>query len=228
MRNLITAALILTLTISCSKRKSRDIEPAIPAVLILPAQNEACISGEVVSEEESKILFKWQGSEYTEQYELVIKNLKSGISTVHSVSESEIKITLNRNTPYAWYIISKSTKTNLTAKSTEWKFYNAGGGLTSNAPFPAEVISPAINQSINAADGKINLAWKGTDTDKDIVSYDIYFGTNNIPPLLASSLTADLLENIPVSPNTTYYWRIVTKDSKGNTSDSGLFQFNIN
>jgi hypothetical protein len=31
-----------------------------------------------------------------------------------------------------------------------------------------------------------------------------------------------------VVANTTYYWKVITRDTKGNTSDSGVFEFKTN
>jgi hypothetical protein len=127
-----------------------------------------------------------------------------------------------------WYVISKSS-TSTTSQSSKWKFYNASEGIQSYAPFPAEAVYPNSEQIplVIPAATKINLEWSGSDIDDDIVSYDVYFGTTNPPSLLVSNLEDSILNDVPISSGTIYYWKIITKDSLGNSSDSGVFQFKV-
>jgi hypothetical protein len=76
--------------------------------------------------------------------------------------------------------------------------------------------------------GMVNLTWTGNDVDKDIVSYDVYFGTVTTPSLFKAGVTEMSLSNVPVTSGSTYFWRVVSKDSLGNTSQSGLYQFKVN
>jgi hypothetical protein len=100
--------------------------------------------------------------------------------------------------------------------------------VQSHAPFPAEILSPAIGVNVNSINGKITIDWNGADVENDISSYDVYLGTTATPVLLSSNVTASILNDVNVTANTTYYWKIITKDSKGNTSDSGVYQFKVN
>ncbi len=86
-----------------------------------------------------------------------------------------------------------------------------------------------MGQSVSAVGGKINLSWQGSDADNDITSYDVYLGTaaNTMALAKANVTDAFLNANIVVS-GTVYYWKVVTKDAKGNTSDSGVFNFKVN
>jgi len=72
----------------------------------------------------------------------------------------------------------------------------------------------------------VTLEWNGSDVDNDIVVYDVYFGTENLPSLNTNDIT-DSQIILPVSSNTIYYWNIITRDSEGNTSESGVFQFRV-
>jgi hypothetical protein len=149
------------------------------------------------------------------------------MSIVKIVNVPNIEINLSRNTPYSWFVSSKSTKNTFIAKSESWKFYNSGPGLISYSPFPAEIISPKKNEVVQPISGNINLEWKGSDVDGDILNYDVYFGTSNSPLILSSKLTTNSLNNVAVKENTTYYWKVMTRDTKGNVSDSGLYQFSV-
>lgn len=204
------------------------VPPPAKATLSFPNNNEACTSGIIISSTQSSIILKWNVSANSESYELSIKNLESGVSTTQTTTQTELEVTLSRNTPYSWYIVSKSSKVSTTAQSDTWKFYNSGPGTVSYAPFPAEILDPALGQNVTVASGKITLDWNGSDVDGDVSSYDVYFGTASPPVLFKSNLTESILIDVIVTSNTTYYWKIITKDSKGNTSDSGVYQFKVN
>jgi hypothetical protein len=85
-----------------------------------------------------------------------------------------------------------------------------------------------MGQSVTATSGKITLDWNGSDADNDISIYDIYLSTSSVPALLKAGEKESILTDVSVSSNTTYYWKVISKDSKGNTSDSGIYQFKIN
>ncbi len=208
----------------------KDEDAAAPgkAALIFPAQNSACISGAVIADTLSAIQFNWEASDNTDSYELVIKNLLTQASISLSTASNQATVNLLRNTPYSWFIKSISTSSPVVTESDTWKFYNAGAGASAYSPFPATLTAPAFGASIAATAGKIKLEWAGSDVDNDIVGYDVYFGTTATPPLLESDITDMFLNDVAVTSNTSYYWRIVTHDSNGNTADSGVFQFHVN
>lgn len=204
------------------------IPPPAKATLSFPDNNAACTSGTIISTTQSAILLKWNAAANSESYELIIKNLESGVSSTQTTTQTELEVTLSRNTPYSWYVVSKSSKVSTTAQSDVWKFYNSGSGAVSYAPFPAEIITPPLGNNVTTASGKITLIWKGSDVDGDVSSYDVYFGTASPPVLFKSNLKESVLDGVSVTSNTVYYWKIITKDSQGNTSDSGVYQFKVN
>jgi len=214
----------------CGKKPSPV--PATPSpdkvVLSLPAQNAACTTGTVISATQSAITFSWGTAANTDSYLIGVKNLLTQTIHYKKATATQLTDTLLRNTPYSWFVVSKSKTVVDTAKSDVWKFYNAGPGSVAYAPFPADITSPTLNQNVTATSGTINLAWKGSSIDNDIVGYDVYFGTSATPPLLQSNVTNMFLNSVAVTSGTTYYWKIITKDLIGNTSDSGVFQFKVN
>jgi hypothetical protein len=100
-----------------------------------------------------------------------------------------------------------------TAQSSTWRFYNAGDAVESYAPFPAEIISPTMAESISTSDNVITLDWIGSDIDDDIIGYDVYFGTSTTPEIIESDLNESILNNVSIVSNTIYYWKIITKDA---------------
>lgn len=195
------------------------------ATLLTPAQNSICISGTGTSTTESMVTFTWTATANTDAYDIVYKNLLLGTSITQTVTAATATVSLLRNTPYSWYISSKTYDSSTTTQSDTWKFYNSGAGIVSYAPFPAEIIDPAYGQLINAS--VVNLHWKGTSVDNNIVGYNVYLGTTTTPPVFKPLLTDDFINAVPVNRNTTYYWHVVTVDANGNYSDSGLYQFTV-
>ena len=230
MRSSVFLLLVLsTILASCSKSKTEK-PAAVPtkALLIAPNRDEACFVGENISETESKVTFKWSNTENTSSYEIVVKNLLTNVVSTQTSSGTSISINLLRNTPYSWKVISKSDAVSQTAESDSWRFYNSGPELESFVPYPAELVSPVVASTVDAVNGKISLDWTANDLDNDISNYDVYFGTSANPGLHTAKVSASNLNDLSVSSNTYYYCRIVTRDSKGNTSDSGIFFFKVN
>ncbi len=220
---IIILAAASTLIAGCKKNVTTGAPDPQQATLTFPAQNSACTTGTVISSTQSTIVFTWNSSSNTDSYEIDIKNLLTGTIATQTVTSNQYTATLLRDTPYSWYVVSKSSSSTVTAKSDVWKFYNAGVGTVSHPPFPADNLSPSFGQSVTA--GTINLTWTASDPDNDIATYDVYFGTTNTPAISKSNITDKFVNGVTVTSGTTYYWKVITKDNQGNTSDSGTFQF---
>ena len=125
--------------------------------------------------------------------------------------------------------ISKNSEVDETAASETWFFYNPGS-LTTFAPFPAEILQPLPGGRVFMDDNnEVILEWSGADLDGDIEGYDLYFSLETPPQTLLASPTAGTTsQKVSVSgSNTFYYWRVITKDREGNTSDSGILSFKV-
>ncbi len=205
-----------------------DQPPPVKSVLIFPEQNSVCTQGTTVSATQSSLTFKWNSAANTDRYDVTIKNLLTSASTTQTTTATQLTVTLDVSTPYSWTVTSKSAKVSTTAVSDSWKFYNSGPGVVSYAPFPAELLTPSQKQAVSAANGPVALTWTGSDVDNDIVGYDVYFDTAASPALFKAGVTDSKLSGIAVTAGKTYYWKVITKDSKGNTSDSGVFNFSVN
>jgi hypothetical protein len=220
---LIVFVLILMVAgLSCKKKKEEL--PLGIAVLIFPEQNSACISGSNISDTQSSVTFKWHPAPNATNYELCLKNLFTNVIKTFASNTNQTTLTLERNTPYTWYIISESF--GASTKSEIWKFYNSGLAIISHAPFPSELISPSLGGTVSGL--TVDLSWLGSDVDNDVVGYDIFFGSTTSPPLFKSDVTTSSLRSVSISAGNTYYWRVVSKDSQGNTANSALFDFKAN
>ena len=194
------------------------------ASLVFPLNNEECVSGIQMNDTQSTVNFSWSAGKNATSYELVIVNLLSGSQWTYSVNDLNVDKVLEMNTPYKWHVISKSSTSTKTATSDSWRFYNSGPAETTYAPFPAEVVSPEMGENLNAA--SVNLQWETSDVDGDLASFEVYFGTVNPPVDLLDEVTDTFINDVAVTPNT-YYWMVKSFDEKGNSSDSGVFEFKI-
>lgn len=227
---ILTAILTIATLTSCpgGKDNPEDIDPAgapSKATLVFPDKNQECTEGTVLNDTQSTVVFQWQASSNTDSYEVNLKNLDTNASTTTSSNTNEASITLVRNTPYEWFVVSKSNGNDATANSDIWRFYNQGEGVTNYAPFPASVMSPTRGQTVSST-GTINLEWKGNDVDNDLVEFEVFYGTSN-DPTVSLGTTAQSSMSVTTSSGQTYYWRVISKDDFGNTSESEIFDFKV-
>ncbi|MVT09840.1 hypothetical protein [Chitinophaga tropicalis] len=215
---------LMILALAC-KKDEEPVPAPTKATLTFPAENAACTSGTVVTDSTASITFTWNASENTDKYELSYRNLITRVLTSQIVTTNQAAVTLSRNTPYSWYVRSIGDHSTDTAQSDTWKFYMSGPGTISYSPFPAAITLPVFNQSLPFSTGKVKLAWTGSDVDNDITGYDVYFGTTTTPPLLQANVTTMFINGVTITPATTFYWKVITHDAEGNTSDSGLYSF---
>ena len=235
----ITSTLLLaTLFISCgggSDSEPNPVDPIVPVVLdptaaglVFPEDNTECNEGVINANDETKstVTFQWSASENTDSYEVKIKNLETGSITTATSTTNQKEVSINRGTPYEWYIISLANGTSSTANSETWSFYNQGQGIENYAPFPAVAISPQRGSTISSANTTITLEWSTSDVDDDIVSYEVFFDTAETPVTSLGDTTESSIE-VAITAGTTYYWKVITKDSFDNSSNSELFEFRV-
>lgn len=187
------------------------------AALTLPANNSVCFEGNNTVLTSADVEFTWFKAKDTEVYDLVVTNLNTLANTTKS-GNSETKATLKllRGTPYRWQVISKSNKTKDTASSEVWKFYLAGDGASTFAPFPATIIAPLSGVTVTGdAAGKVNLIWSGADPDSKVLKYEVYVDTDQIKVLnrqVAPIPTTNTNFLVNVKSGSVYYWSVKTSD----------------
>ncbi len=230
----ITAILALGLMISCGGGSDDNPPPTPPdpvadpkaTTLVFPENNTECNEGVVVNDEKSRVTFRWNQADDTDNYEVNVRNLNTSNVITSRVSVTEAEIEIERGTPYEWSVVSSATGTTVTVESAKFKFYNQGPGITNYAPFPAEAVSPARGATVSSTSGMVSLEWTGSDIDDDITEYEVFFGTNANPTVSIGTATDATLETTVIA-GTTYYWRVVSKDGQGNTSQSEIFEFKV-
>jgi len=227
MRTLIKTAFLAILIAGCGSGGGDDAgggTKPTAASLISPINNTECLTATSVSATESNVTFEWNPADNADTYSIYVKNLKTQTQLQYNAGvNTSMIIKLLKGVPYSWYVTSKSNATSETGTSAVWKFYNAGDGIISYIPFPADLVAPAMSSTVEGP--TINLQWNGEDIDNDIVEYKVYMDTNNNPTTLKGTVTTEFLNQVSVTAGTSYYWKVVTKDGAGNTATSPVFQF---
>ena len=209
--------------VGCKKDSPKAPEAA---TLVAPAKNSECTPLQSDNGTSSVVRFNWLASDHTETYELQVTNLETGTGHNKITSNTVETLSLSKGAAFSWVVISSNSKTNKTASSGSWFFYNPGTE-TSYVPFPAEILNPEPGVTVfRDINNEVTLNWSGADLDDDVVKYDVYFSTENPPEELLASVNGNIeARSVSVEHDTVYYWRVVTTDSEGNTSDSGIVDF---
>jgi len=130
---------------------------------------------------------------------------------------------LNYLTTYYWKIVARDNQ-GLETPSIVWSFTTVDDSGSNNPPY--EPSNP--NPSSGASDEEltVDLGWSGGDPDVgDSVTYDVYFGNSASPPLLVSDHHSESYDPGNLDLDTQYYWRIIARDSYGETNGGSTWSF---
>ncbi|WP_437399274.1 hypothetical protein [Flagellimonas lutimaris] len=226
IRNIIWLS-IIALLVSCG---GDDGPPPAPegAMLVFPEENSECTTGTDINQMSTQITFRWMASNNTDSYTLSVVNLETNVPQNISTATTSASLTITKGTPFAWSVTSRNSDSDQVASSATWLFYNAGS-QTTYTPFPAQVVKPASGSTVqrNIAN-EVVLEWSGADVDGDIESFEVFFSDTE-PPTTSLGITNASTMELPVAVESgiVYYWKVVTTDLEGNTSDSGVFDFKV-
>jgi uncharacterized protein (TIGR02145 family) len=83
------------------------------------------------------------------------------------------------------------------------------------------------NPADNVTDVSITslLSWLCSDPDDDPLTFDVYFGTENPPPLVQSDVGDFTYDPGDLINSTVYYWRVVANDGHDHTVGSPVWTF---
>ena len=127
---------------------------------------------------------------------------------------------LQISTTYYWLIVAHDGHGH-SADSEVWKFTT---GVPDNY-HPDEPANPSPENLATGVSTTPALTWTCTDPENDALTYDVYFGTADNPPLIASSLSDAEYSPEALNINTVYYWRIDAHDDQGNSTLGPVWQF---
>lgn len=100
---------------------------------------------------------------------------------------------------------------------------NQTNEITVNAP-------PNVPSNPDPYDGESDvkldatLSWTCSDPDGDPLTYDVYFGTSNPPPLLEQNQSGTGYDPT-LGYDTTYYWKIIAWDNHSTSNESEIWSF---
>jgi hypothetical protein len=138
--------------------------------------------------------------------------LKHGLKSTHYSLSA-----LTRLTTYRWRVVSVDPETGDTPGPL-WTFRTTAGSVPG---------APLNTNPINGAGIRLDhvtLEWSGTDRDEDTLTYDVYVGTSENPPLVAQNRHDNFL-HVDISVGNVYYWRVIAHDSYGLSSSSDVWNF---
>lgn len=167
----------------------------------------------------SPVQLTWQPSAGAASYDVYFGTTNPPALVAQNITATSYSATI-ANGRYYWFIVAHAscdaTKTIATPLQT---FTAADSGC--NGPGPTvTTISPA-NGTTSAA-LTVDLTWQSTGS---LDSFDLYFGEDANPPLLASSLARTTQTVNGLRPGTKYYWRVAGRGACTNGVTSATVSF---
>jgi len=160
------------------------------------------------------ITLKWESKESDLTYRIEFDGKTyTTKNKSYTVSASE------RGKNYSWRLVA----VNEFGKETTSETYSFA---TQSNRAPNTPSSPNPSNNVTNQPTTITLSWNCSDPDGDAVTYDVYFGTSsNSMTKVSSGQTGKTLNRSNLSIGTTYYWKVVAKDSKGGTTEGPVWRF---
>jgi len=93
-----------------------------------------------------------------------------------------------------------------------------------NSP-PNTPSNPDPSDGETDVDINADLSWTCSDPDGDSLTYDVYFGTSNPPPLVSTGQSQNTYDPGVMNFGTTYYWKIVAFDIHGASTSGPVWSF---
>jgi len=94
---------------------------------------------------------------------------------------------------------------------------------TNNPPNPPADQYPGDEATDIGVD--MDMVWYSSDPDGDAITYDVYFGDTDTPPLVSSDQSANTYDPGTMNYCTTYYWKIVVWDEHGASTAGPVWSF---
>ena len=122
---------------------------------------------------------------------------------------------------YYWRIVSHDPEGE-SATSSIWSFSTMES--PNHAPDSPSGPNPANNASDQEID--IDLSWNCGDQDGDTLTYDVFFGDSDPPPTAVSNQLGKTFDpEGDLDYSTTYFWKIIARDSHGETTEGPIWSF---
>ena len=126
--------------------------------------------------------------------------------------------TMNFGTTYYWKIVAYDTY-GATTNGPVWSFTT----FVNDPPYDPS--DPDPEDGATDVDLDADLSWSGGDPNGDDVTYDIYFGPANPPPLKEIDWEYTTYNPGTMLLDTEYFWKIVSEDQHGSTTEGPTWSF---
>jgi hypothetical protein len=214
---------------NCSSDETTALIPE-KALLISPAENYPCLTGDSVSESEIEVIFRWSPARNTDYYNLRITNLISNeIINITNIENTGATVVLEKGKPYSWSVSSKSDLVNDVGTSDVNNFYVGGFESVTNAPVPVSLTQPDQGSNVIIGEGgKVSFSWS-ENSQNNSMKYTLYLDKidgKQTPSSEHTDLTAKTID-VALENGTTYFWRIKSFDGT-NSSFSAVNTFKTN
>lgn len=216
--------------ISCSggdggtQKSTENQPPTAVETLVSPNNNVLCVSNYVT--------FEWtaatdpEGDSLKYVLEISIDNGFSSIYKSFTTILTEKRVTLEKGVYYYWRVKAIDKAGDSSVYSNIYSLYTEGEGVTNHLPFQPQAVSPQQDSFVDA--GNITLQWSASDVDGDMLTYDVYFSTENPPTYKVAEDIDQTSLAVSTEAATTYYWRVVVKDANSGFANGQVWSFNTN
>ena len=99
--------------------------------------------------------------------------------------------------------------------------------ITQGNKYPLIPFSPNPPDSSNHIRFSGLLSWVGIDPDDEILTYDLYLGLTENPPIIAKEIPIDEYRIGDLIPGKKYYWKVITRDPGGLEMGGPVWRFSV-
>tara|TARA_A100001011_G_scaffold41290_1_gene38904 strand:+ start:342 stop:1544 length:1203 start_codon:yes stop_codon:yes gene_type:complete len=214
---------------NCSGDESSALIPE-KALLVSPAENYPCLTGDSVSDTEIEVIFRWSPARYTDYYNLRITNLISNeVINKTNIKDNGATVVLEKGKAYSWSVSSKSDLVNDVGTSEVNNFYVGGFESVTNAPVPVSLTQPVQGSNVITGEGgKVSFSWS-ENSQNNSMKYTLYLDKidgKQTPSSEHTDLTAKSID-VTLENGSTYFWRVKSFDGT-NSSFSAVNTFKTN
>ncbi len=129
--------------------------------------------------------------------------------------------TLEQNKLYYWKIVANDGHSH-TTPGPVWSFTTTEG--TGNEA-PSLPFDPVPFDGSTDILQDVILQWSCTDPENDPITFNVFFGTTNPPPLVMTNTGAFTYNASGLDINTLYYWKIDASDDQSNITPGSVWSF---